>query len=183
MAFRNRTEDEIRDIHVSRLENGTWTASAAVHDDGWRIPACPVNGPMLSARGRNVAIAWFTVRDDGGHAYAAFSSDGGRTFGKPIRLDATSALGRVDIELLPDDSAVATWVEFTEQRSEFSARRVHPSGRMSERVTVAAIEGARTSGYPRVARDGGELTFAWTESRTQGLRVRTARAVTPNESK
>lgn len=183
VAFRNRTEDEIRDIHVSRLENGMWTASRAVHDDGWKIPACPVNGPMLSARGRNVAIAWFTVKDDAGHAYAAFSSDAGRTFGEPIRLDGTSALGRVDIELLPDGSAVATWIEFAEQRSEFSARRIHPSGPTSERVTLAAIEGARTSGYPRVERDGDELTFAWTESRTGVLRVRTARTVTSTESR
>jgi hypothetical protein len=60
-AFRNRSETEVRDIYVSRLERGTWTEPAAVHADGWTIPACPVNGPVLSARGRDVAIAWFTV--------------------------------------------------------------------------------------------------------------------------
>ena len=104
-AFRNRTEDEIRDIYVSRLDNGKWTEPTPVHDDNWKIAACPVNGPMLSARGRNVVLTWFTVKDDVGHAYAAFSSDAGRTFGAPIRLDAVSALGRVDVALLPDGSA------------------------------------------------------------------------------
>ncbi|MFN2444349.1 MAG: sialidase family protein [Vicinamibacterales bacterium] len=174
VAFRNRTEDEVRDIYVSRLEGGMWTEPKAVHDDGWKIPACPVNGPMMSARGRNVAIAWFTVKDDVGHAYAAFSSDAGRTFGAPTRLDQTSALGRVDIDLLPDGSAVATFIEFAEQRSQFSARRIHASGRKSDLATVAAIEGARASGYPRVARLGDELVFAWTESKDGKLRVRTA---------
>jgi hypothetical protein len=179
VAFRNRTEDEVRDIYVSRLEHGKWTEPRAVHNDGWTIPACPVNGPMLSARGRNVAIAWFTVRKDVGHAYAAFSADAGRTFGEPIQLDDTSALGRVDIELWPDGSAVATWIEFADKRSQFSARRVHPSGRRSGRTTVAAIEGARASGYPRVAQAGDELVFAWTESKDGKLRVRTARTSVP----
>ena len=50
-AYRNRTDDEIRDIYVSRMENGKWTDGKPVHDDQWKIAACPVNGPMLSARG------------------------------------------------------------------------------------------------------------------------------------
>ena len=37
---------------------------------------------MLSARGRNVVLAWFTVKDDVGHAYAAFSADAGRTLAR-----------------------------------------------------------------------------------------------------
>ena len=61
VAYRNRTEDEVRDIFLSRLESGKWTEPKAVHADGWKIPACPVNGPMLSARGRNVVLAWFTA--------------------------------------------------------------------------------------------------------------------------
>ena len=76
-----------------------------MHDDDWKIAACPVNGPMLSARGRDVVLAWFTRQGRVGHAYAAFSADAGRTFGAPIRLDEASALGRVDVELLPDGSA------------------------------------------------------------------------------
>lgn len=176
VAFRNRSDDEVRDIYVSRLENGRWTEPKAVHEDGWKISACPVNGPMLSARGRDVAIAWFTVANDVGHAYAAFSSDAGRTFGAPVRLDEASALGRVDIELLPDGSAVATWIEFADKQSQLSTRMVHPSGRRSRRLTVTAIDGARASGYPRVAAAGGELVFAWTESHDGHSRVRTARA-------
>ena len=80
----------------------------------------------------------------------------------------------MDIELLPDGSAVATWVEFANQRSQFSARKVDRSGRKSAVMTVATIEGARASGYPRVAGAGDELVFAWTESKDGKLRVRTA---------
>ena len=44
-AFRGRSGNEVRDIYVARLINGRWSAPAVVHDDGWRIEACPINGP------------------------------------------------------------------------------------------------------------------------------------------
>lgn len=174
VAYRNRTDDEIRDIYVSRLENGKWTDGKPVHDDGWKIAACPVNGPMLSARNRSVVLAWFTVKDDVGHAYAAFSSDAGRTFGAPIRLDETSALGRVDVALLPDGSALATWIEFAEQKSSFSMRRINAAGDRSAITAVSAISGARASGYPRVAVHGDEAVFAWTENESGTASIKTA---------
>ena len=37
VVYRDRTEDEIRDIHISRLIDGAWTESRAVSDDGWYI--------------------------------------------------------------------------------------------------------------------------------------------------
>ncbi len=114
-AFRNRAEGEIRDIYVSRLDGSTgkWSEPAAVHNDNWKMPACPVNGPSLSASGRRVAIAWFTMQQEQGHAFVAFSDDAGRTFGKPVRLDDELSLGRVDVELLADGSAVASWIEYS----------------------------------------------------------------------
>ncbi len=99
VAFRNRSDEEVRDIHVTRFEAGKWTEPVAVHDDGWKIAGCPVNGPMLSARGRDVALAWFTGKDEQGRAFLSFSKDAGRTFGAPIRLDGGGTLGRVDVEL------------------------------------------------------------------------------------
>jgi hypothetical protein len=174
VAYRNRSEDEIRDIYVSRMENGKWTDGKPVHNDNWKIAACPVNGPMLSAHDRTVVIAWFTVKNEVGHAYAAFSSDAGRTFGTPIRLDEASALGRVDVALLPDGSAVATWIEFADQRSAFAARRVEPTGKKSAVTAVTAIAGARASGYPRIAVGGGEVVFAWTSNEDGRSTVKTA---------
>jgi hypothetical protein len=178
-AFRDRSDDEIRDISIARLDNGTWTAPAAVHADGWRIPACPVNGPSLSANGPIVAIAWFTVKNDQGQAFAAFSDDAGRRFGAPIRLDEDGSLGRVDIDLLEDGTALATWIEFAGGRAQFRARRVDRSGSRSPSMTVTGLAEGRASGYPRVARHGSELIFAWTEAGEGGLQVRTAAARVP----
>jgi hypothetical protein len=184
-AFRDRSDKEVRDISVSRLENGVWTPSTTVHNDNWEIEACPVNGPKLSARGRQVAAAWFTAQGDQGQAYAAFSSDAGRTWGAPIRLDEAGSLGRVDIQLLDDGSAAASWVEFANQRAQFRMRRVDNSGMKSAPVDVGSVEGSRSSGFPRLTQRGGELVFAWTESAAGSgesdtvLTVRTAVAPLP----
>ncbi len=179
-AFRDRSANDIRDIHVSRLEKGTWTPAVRVHEDNWEIFACPVNGPMLSADGRQVAAAWFTAKNDEGHSYAAFSSDAGRTWGAPIRLDDRASTGRVDVEMLEDGSAVATWIEFEDQRSQIRMRRIDPSGARSPAITIAGLGDDRASGYPRVARHDDELVFAWTESTGDGAQtMKTAVAQLP----
>ncbi len=173
IAYRDRGPGEIRDIYVSRLVNGKWTDPSAVHNDNWHIAACPVNGPALSATGRRVAIAWFTAKGDEGHAFAAFSNDAGQSFTTPVRLNDVSALGRVDIAVLDDGSAVATWIEFAAGRAQFKMRRIDAAGTKSGASTVSSLGASRASGYPRLARSGSELVFAWTES-TQPTRVMTA---------
>lgn len=179
-AFRNRSDEEIRDNYVSRYVNGKWTTPQAVFNDNWKIAACPVNGPALDADGRRVVMTWFTVKQEQGHAYLAFSDDAGATFGQPIRVDDGGSLGRVDVELLPDGAALATWIEFADQRAQFRARRIDRSGNRSAAITVAGIAGNRASGYPRAAVANGEVVFAWTESVDGGgLRVRTAAARLP----
>ena len=183
-AYRDRSPEEIRDIYVSRLVAGKWTTPAPVHKDNWKIAACPVNGPALSADGKTVAIAWFTATGDEGHTYAAFSSDAGASFGKPIRLDDDSALGRVDVQLLRDGSAIATWIEFADGRAQFKMRRVEPTGRKSAASAVAGLNAGRASGYPRMAQFGDELIFAWTETGdTPGVRTAAARIPVPSTAR
>ncbi len=162
-AYRDRSGDEVRDIYTSRLENGTWTKGQPVHDDGWTIEGCPVNGPKLSARGQDAVVAWFTTKNDVGQAYAAFSSNAGRSWGTPIRLDDASSLGRVGVELLDDGSAVASWIEFSDKRAQLRIRRLDRAGARSPAATVADAPVSSTAGYQRMARVGDELIFAWTE--------------------
>jgi hypothetical protein len=164
-AYRDRSNTDVRDIAVSRLENGAWTGPQIVHDDNWMIPACPVNGPMLGARGRNVVVGWFTLQDNEGHAFLAFSADAGRTWGPPIRLDDTSALGHVDVEMLDDGSALASWVEARAGRApELRVTRVDAKRRRGPAVTVAGAGPGRPTGAPRFALFGEQALLAWTES-------------------
>jgi hypothetical protein len=177
VAFRNRSDDEIRDIYVARRADGHWTTPRAVHDDGWKIDGCPVNGPALSARGRDAAVAWFTAAGDQGRALIAFSHDGGATFGAPIRVDDAGALGRVGVALFADGGAVVSWIELANRRAAIMARRIGPDGARSPAAAIADVTAHRSTVYPRMALGGGELVFAWADA--DELRVRTAIARLP----
>lgn len=177
IAYRNRAEGEIRDIHVSRLMDGAWTPGESVHDDGWVFGGCPVNGPAMAAQGANVAVAWFTAPDNQPRVNVAFSSDGAASFGPPARLDPGQALGRVDVALLDDGSALVTWLAQGAVGGDAAAivsRRVAEDGAVSDPVTLANTDAARASGFPRIARLGADrLMLAWTDPNGDG-RVRTS---------
>ena len=165
VAFRDRAQGEIRDIAVSRLVNGKWTEPSTVHKDGWNITGCPVNGPAIAARDRMVAVAWFTGAGGQNRTLVAFSKDSGKTFGAPVRLDDKFTLGRVDLALLDDGSAVASWIENPGGvPAELRIRRIQPTGDRGTAVTVSKIGSERASGMPKIAQFGSELVMAWTEN-------------------
>ncbi len=160
--FRDRSTGEIRDIYVALGSGDDWSESRAVHDDGWKIAACPVNGPAAAASGDDLAVAWFTVAAGGeGQVKLTFSGDGGRSFGSPLRVDGGNPLGRVDLLLHDDGSALVSWLELGET-AEIRVRRVEPSGALGEPRVAVTTSGARSSGFPRLARLGGEVFLAWT---------------------
>jgi len=163
VAYRDRTDDEVRDIAVVRLVGGRWTAPSIVYADGWHIDACPVNGPALAARGDTVAIAWFTGAADTARVRVAFSVDGGERFAAPVRVDGGAPAGRVGISLDENGDALVSWLErVPPEDAEVRVRRVTRSGEMGEPVTISRTKAARASGFPRIVRRGHALLAAWT---------------------
>lgn len=164
VTYRDRTADEIRDIYIVRRVNGRWTAPAPVHADGWKIAACPVNGPAIAAKDERVALAWFTSANDSARVKIAFSSDAGATFGAPVRIDDGQPAGRVDVALLRDGSALVSWIERTGgDTAAVRVRHVSADGKPASAITIAASSAARASGFPRMVLRGDDAIFAWTE--------------------
>lgn len=163
VAYRDRSPEEIRDISVVRYRPGGWTPPRTVHADGWEIPGCPVNGPAVAAQGPNVAIAWYTAAGDSPVVRIAFSKDSGETFGEPVRVDDGNPVGRVDVLLLEEGSALVSWIEHTAQGGEIRVRRVGPSGSAGPSLTVATSSAGRASGFPRMVRERQRIVFAWTQ--------------------
>ncbi len=175
-AYRDRSESEVRDIAVVRGAGERWTEPAPLSTDGWVIPGCPVNGPQLSGDGGALVSAWYTGVGGTPQVYVTFSGDGGATFGPRIRVDEGLPLGRVDIERLEDGSAVVVWLEASSDTPRVLARRVHPDGSLEAPLLISETAGERSSGFPRMARLGDELLFAWTiPGEGGGVRVRAVR--------
>lgn len=173
VVYRDRTEEEIRDISIIRFGPEGWSEPAPVHRDGWEITACPVNGPMAAAEGLRVAVAWFTRADDESRVRLAFSDDAGRSFAEPIRVDDGDPVGRVAVVMEPGGGAVVSWLERTGgEAAEVRVRRVARDGSRSASMTVAESTAARAGGFPRMVRAGDALLFAWTEvGEPGGVRV------------
>jgi hypothetical protein len=179
VAYRGRSADEIRDIYVSRFAAGHWALPTDVHQDGWKLDACPINGPAISAQANNVAVAWFMAKNDQGRAFVAFSQDAGQSFGPPVRVDDAGSLGRLGVAMLDDGSAAVTWIESAKPRSQLRLRIVKPSGERSAPLTISSTAGGER--YPRTADVGNEVLLAWTDGSDKSSQVRTARLKLPGK--
>ena len=171
IVYRDRTDGEIRDVVTRRYVNGRWSESVPVHDDGWKLEGCPVNGPSVAAAGTRVAVAWFTGAGDDPRVLAAVSTNGGESFGAPVRIDQDRALGRVDVAVLPDGDAVVSWAELENETTVFKLRRVSLAGGGIAR-NVHKLPAEAASGFPRMVAYGMGIVAAWTEGEAAGGRVR-----------
>lgn len=180
LAYRDRAEGEIRDIAVARYSDGRWQKPVTVHDDRWMMPACPVNGPAIAARGDQAWVAWYTAAGGTPSLRQARSIDGGRSFGAPITVAGGDSLqGRVDVAA--DASGVWTvWIEERGGRQSLWLARYAPELADEHfRLKVADLAGrGRGTGFPRLQLRGGEAWLAWTEIVEGSPRLRGAR-VTP----
>ncbi len=165
VAYRDRSEDEIRDIAVSRFDGERWSEPRLVADDRWKIPGCPVNGPAIAANGETVAVAWFTAAGSPPvpKVRAAFSRDGGRGFSPPIDLNVGRPEGRVDVVFLEDGAALVTFIDVVDGSAQLLGRRVSVDGSAGPHFRIAAASAARAGGFPRMTRLGSDVLLAWTE--------------------
>lgn len=168
VIYRDRSEDEIRDMSVVRWENDSWTAPQPLYNDHWKIAGCPVNGPKADAIDNALAVAWFSAPEGKAQVKVIFSEDGGTTFGTPVLIDSAKTVGRVDLTLLNKDTAMVSWMA----GADIKAVMVSRNGEKGQPVLVGSSSEARASGFPQMTKAGDRLVFAWTDS--QEKKVKTA---------
>lgn len=167
VVYRDRSGDEIRDMSIVRFVNGQWTEPKNIFPDEWKIAGCPVNGPRADATGNHLAIAWFSMRDKKPQVNLVFSDDAGATFNKPIRIDEGKPVGRVDVVMLDENTAMVSWME----GPEIKVVKVHADGKKDTSVFIASSSEARSSGFPQMTKSGNKLFFAWTDDKDKSVKV------------
>ena len=180
VVYRDRTGDEIRDHSVVRRTAEGWSEPSRLHDDGWKIAACPVNGPAAAVSGDSLWVAWFTGADGEARVRAARSTDGGLSFGEPVLVDGKAPLGRLDLEPDGAGGAVVSWLATTEtaegREAAVHLRRLGADGRLGPPVEVARAGGSRATGVPRLLAHDDRLLVAWVEP-AEGSRAGRVRVV------
>jgi hypothetical protein len=174
VIYRDRSEEEIRDISIVRNVAGKWTAPKTIYPDNWFIKGCPVNGPKAASLGNNLAVAWFTAAIDQPKVNLVFSKDGGINFDNPIQINDATAIGRVDVLLLKKGIAIVSWMQMEDKGAVLKAVKVDSSGNSGEPVLIARLEGSRNTGFPQMELVGDNVYFAWTHVSGVGSSVKTA---------
>lgn len=163
VAYRDRSEDEIRNIRLVRFDGQAWFEPTLLHDDGWRIEGCPVNGPALAAEGDRVAAAWYTAPEGVPRVNVAFSTDGGREFSEPVVVAEGTPTGRVDVVWLEDGRAAVSWLGKANDGAALRVKAVEPGDTTGSSLVMAKLPSAsRGAGMPRLVRSGQHLYSAWT---------------------
>ena len=163
--YRDRSDDELRDMSFSVFDGEGWSDPRPLHEDGWQINACPVNGPAADRSGESVAAAWFTMAAGSPEVWAGFvSSDGMDAVSDPVRFDEGRPAGRVALRMDGPDTALVLWMEGgSEDEAGLYIRIVYRDGGMTEAFRVASTSTGRTVGYPRLEREGEGWLAVWTE--------------------
>lgn len=163
VIYRGRSENEIRDIRKLRHDGEGWSQPELVHDDGWQIGGCPVNGPDLIADGNDVVAAWFTMPDGQPQVRVAISRDAGRDFSRPLELGIDQALGRVALEWLGEGFVIA-WLTEGEAGASLMLTGFDREGTQRFSRELLTMDAGRVSGFPVMVRIGEHsLLLAWTE--------------------
>jgi hypothetical protein len=166
VVYRDRSDNEIRDIYTTRLIDGAWTSPLPIHDDNWQIAGCPVNGPSVAAMGNNVAVVWFSAKDDTPKVQLVLSSDSGTSFSEPIIIESPNTNGRVGAVILQSGDIVVSWMDTTDSQANIMLSHYDIKGELVSNTKVASSSASRRSGFPIIEATGNSVYVTWTDINT-----------------
>jgi Cu/Ag efflux protein CusF len=150
-AYRDRSATEIRDMAFASFSRGQWTSLPFPAADNWKIEGCPVNGPALSRRGAQIAVAWYTAADEKPLVRIARSTDIGKHWNlvKSVSDPDLKPRGAVSSAVLRDGAQWTTWVE---SNGAIALRGINARGELGaiSRLTNTTSAGTRAGGTPRM---------------------------------
>ena len=162
VVYRDRSDKEVRDIYITRKINGIWGVPTPIHNDGWEINGCPVNGPKVASNSNNLAISWFTVSNEKPTVNLSFSKSNGASFGTPIKINDDDAIGRVDVAFLNPQEVLVSYIEGDDVGTYLRIKKVSIDGKVSAPITISKIDGGRNSGVPQLEILDNEAFIVWT---------------------
>lgn len=162
VVYRDRSDKEVRDIYIARKINGIWGVPTPIHNDGWEINGCPVNGPKVASNSNNLAISWFTVSNKKPTVNLSFSKSNGASFGTPIKINDDDAIGRVDVAFLNPQEVLVSYIEGDDVGTYLRIKKVSIDGKVSAPITISKIDGGRNSGVPQLEILDNDAFIVWT---------------------
>ncbi|MGF1669303.1 MAG: sialidase family protein [Balneolaceae bacterium] len=165
ISYRGLT-DGTRDImHFKSNDNGeTFTKPAKVSDDGWKIDACPHNGPAMALGEKNdLHFIWYSLAGGEGLFYTT-SSNFGDNFENRIQISDNPVAKHPQVEVF-DNHVVVVWDELIGNGKEAHKRAVLSVIHNDEIVNSINLSTENQDGWaPNIIRlETGDLLTMWVE--------------------
>ena len=175
VVYRDRTDQEIRDISISRYIDGSWTNPQLINNDGWVINGCPVNGPNIDSYGDNVVVSWFSASNGIPKVNVKFSNDRGYSFSEKIYVNDLNniPLGRVDVEFIDNDEILISWLSSLDGKGLLLMRKINSKGNLGKITSFENISTQRSTGFPQIEKFKDNIYISWTDSEGETKNIRT----------
>lgn len=176
-VYRNRSDAEVRDIYAVQFDGNSWGEPIPVHDDGWTIAGCPVNGPQVVSIGDEAVVMWYTMAHDKPRVKIARSRNDISSFAEPVTLAEDRSLGRVALSYT-GQYIVAAWIEEHEQQAQLVLSWLNPKTlAVHHQSTISSVPQGRASGFPALSPVAeNQVLIAWTGRQGDELQVQAALA-------
>ena len=170
VVYRNRTENEIRDIYFMQKKGKKWSKPKAVFADKWKISGCPVNGPAIASLNKSVAVSWFSAPEGEAKVKVAFFNEKGNAFEPPFIISEHLPLGRVDVVLVNENTAWVSWLETKGDNASIKLAEVDRENGVLWQTDLIDTSAARSSGFPVMEKIGNNIWFTWTKVESQTVK-------------
>ncbi len=175
VVYRDRSINEVRDIYYSYKDENTWSNPLSIFNDNWVISGCPVNGPAISTFNNTSAVVWYTFSNNNNQLKVAFSNDISSGFDIPIIVNANDPIGRVDIELLDQNTALISYIDIIDGSAYIKLQMITSDRNQNKLLIIDESSENRSSGFPVITLDKekNKTIIAWTENKEK-FKIKTA---------
>jgi len=172
-VYRDRSEEETRDIFITKLEDGVWGKGKPLHLDNWKINGCPVNGPVITGNNNDITVAWYTRAGGRSNIKIAKSTDYGETFGNPISLGTNETVGHIS---MTNDSKGNSWLLWQKSADKGSVELIltkieSESSKITHKVIEEAGKTPRFS-FPQITRNNDQIILAYSTVKNDSRETR-----------
>ncbi len=162
LVYRDRSEEEIRDIAWASYDNDQWQQHGLVHADDWRIEACPVNGPALAGRDQQTLVAWTTMDEQMALSVRWRLIEDGDA-GYQLLEQGSGVAGQVSVAAQSSGWLLAWLGAGDPGTAVLRMVRIDASGEESERHDLITLPAGRSIGSPRIAALEDSAVLVWTD--------------------
>jgi len=118
-------------------------------------------------------VVWYTEINGESKIKVAFTNDITKGFDDPILINTSDPLGRVDIEMINENTSIISYMDYIDDKAFIKLQRVDRFNGVNKSIIIDEISNTRSSGFPKInIIDNYKTIISWTDS-SKKLNVKT----------